>query len=136
MYPTLRTFVLVLAGCTWQLLDGNENREPLARLVGFTSLGKLAVKCFLLSGYLNVQNWTQSPNIWRFLKKHILRIYPGFIVASLFCAFVAGTLGAEPHQYFEVFWYGGFVKSVALLRIPVVPDVFQGTPFPVINGSV
>lgn len=129
--------LLVILSHSTLLLDGNENREPLARLVGFTTFGKLAVECFfLLSGYLIVQSWAQSPNIWRFLKKRILRIYPGFIVASLFCAFVAGPLGAEPHQYFEAFWYGGFLRSVALLRIPIVPDVFKGTPFPVINGSV
>lgn len=129
--------LLVILSHSTLLLDGNENREPLARLVGFTSFGKLAVECFfLLSGYLIVQSWTQSPDRWRFLKKRILRIYPGFIVASLFCAFVVGPLGAEPHEYFEAFWYGRFFRSVALLRIPVVPDVFQGRPFPVINGSV
>lgn len=129
--------LLVILSHSPQLIDGNANREPLARLVGFTSLGKLAVECFfLLSGYLIVQSWTQSPKMWSFLKKRILRIYPGFIVASLFCAFVVGPLGAQPQKYFEAFWYGGFVKSLFFLKIPEVPDVFQGQPYPSINGSM
>lgn len=129
--------LLVLVSHSTLLLDGNENKEPLTRIISSTSCGKLAVECFfLLSGYLIVQSWEQSPKIWSFLKKRILRIYPGFIIASLFCAFVVGPLGAQPHQYFDAFWYGGFLRSVALLRIPLVPNVFEGQPFPVINGSV
>ena len=129
--------LLVILSHSPQLIDGNESREPLARLVEFTSLGKLAVECFfLLSGYLIVQSWVQSPQIGSFLKKRILRIYPGFVVASLFCAFVVGPLGAQPEQYFKTFWYGGFVKSVVFLKIPEVPDVFQGQPYPSVNGSM
>lgn len=129
--------LLVILSHSPQLIDGNENREPLARLVGFTSLGKLAVECFfLLSGYLIVQSWLQSPHIGSFLKKRILRIYPGFIVASFLCAFVVGPLGAHAEQYFSAFWYGGFVKSVFFLKIPEVPDVFQGQPYPSVNGSM
>lgn len=129
--------LLVILSHSPQLIDGNANREPLTKLVGFTSLGKLAVECFfLLSGYLIVQSWAQSPQMWSFLKKRILRIYPGFIFASLFCAFVVGPLGAQPQKYFEAFWYGGFVKSLFFLQIPEVPDVFQGQPYPSINGSM
>lgn len=135
----LRLFfaLLVILSHSTLLLDGNEDRELLTRLVGFTSFGQMAVEgFFLLSGYLIVQSWMQSPDMWSFLKKRILRIYPGFIMAALLCAFVVGPLGADPRQYFEKFWYGGFFRSVALLRIPVVPEVFQGRPFPIINGSV
>jgi len=129
--------LLVILSHSPQLIDGDESREPLTMLVGFTSLGKLAVECFfLLSGYLIVQSWVQSPHIWSFLKKRILRIYPGFIVASFLCAFVVGPLGAQPEQYFKAFWYGGFVKSVVFLNIPEVPAVFEGQPYPSVNGSM
>lgn len=120
-----------------QLIDGDASREPITRLVGFTSLGKLAVECFfLLSGYLIVQSWKQSPQAWTFLKKRILRIYPGFIVASVFCAFAVGPLGSQPKEYFANFWYGGFLKSVIFLHIPEIPPVFQGQPYPSVNGSM
>ena len=129
--------LLVILSHSPQLIDGNANREPLTRIVGFTSLGKLAVECFfLVSGYLILQSWAQSPQIWNFLKKRILRIYPGFLAASFFCAFIVGPLGAQPQKYFETFWYGGFIKSIFLLKIPEVPDVFQGQPYPSINGSM
>lgn len=129
--------LLVILSHAPQLIDGDSSREPLTKLIGFTSLGKLAVESFfLLSGYLIVQSWEQSPQIWNFLKKRILRIYPGFIVASIVCAFIVGPLGAQPKEYFQNFWYSGFLKSVIFLGIPEIPAVFQGQPYPSVNGSM
>ena len=120
-----------------ELADGNRNREILTRFFHTMSFGEVAVGgFFLLSGYLIVQSWLSSPQILEFLKKRVLRIYPAFIVATLVSAFVVGPLAADPIRYFSSFWLGGLIKSLLRLEAPVTPDVFLGTPYPVVNGAM
>lgn len=128
---------LVLVSHSSELIDGNRGREPLTRMFGTYSLGDLAVSgFFLLSGYLIMQSWDAQPYGWPFLKKRILRIYPGFIVASLICAFVVGPLGAIPVDYFDSFDPSAFFSGLLFLQKPVVPAVFAGQPYPVLNGAL
>lgn len=129
--------LLVIVSHSPELTDGDRHREILTMIFDSVSFGEVAVDgFFLLSGYLIVQSWDSQPHAWSFLKKRILRIYPGFLVASAVCAFIVGPLGAEPQQYFRSFWPGGFVKGCLFLESPVVPDVFQGQPYPTINGAM
>lgn len=129
--------LLVLLSHAPELRDGNRSREILTLIFHTISFGEFAVDgFFLLSGYLIVQSWCSEPAILPFLKKRILRIYPGFIVASLVCAFVVGPIAAEPSGYFSQFWLTGFAKGMALLQSPVVPAVFAGTPYPNVNGAM
>lgn len=129
--------LLVLLAHSPELVDGDRRREPLTALFGTLSFGEFAVDCFfLLSGYLIVQSWLAAPHAATYLRKRVLRIYPGFVVASLLCAFVVGPLGADPAAYAAQFWPGGFVTGVALLQTPVVPPVFAGQPHASINGSM
>lgn len=104
---------------------------------GTISCGEFAVDgFFLLSGYLIMQSWDSKPQAWEFLKKRLLRIYPGFIVASLICAFLVGPLGSEPTAYFSAFDEANFVRALLFLDIPAIPPVFEGTPYANINGSM
>ena len=91
---------------------------------------------FLLSGYLIMQSWDAQPAAWPFLKKRLLRIYPGFIVASLLCAFIVGPLASVPSEYFVAFDTANFMHGVLLLAIPSIPRVFDGTPYAFVNGSM
>ena len=128
---------LVILSHSFELVDGNGHREILRRIFGTVTFGELAVDgFFLLSGFLIVQSWSRTPNLLDFLQKRALRIYPGFIVASLVCAFAVGPLGSDPHRYFAQFHLLRFLEGVLLLRIPLVPPVFQGQPYPSINGSM
>lgn len=129
--------VLVILSHSFELVDGNRSRELLTWVFGTLSFGEFAVDgFFLLSGYLIVQSWESSPRPSRFLKKRALRIYPGFIVASLVSAFIVGPLGADAAQYFSAFQGWGFVRDVVLLRVPFVPPVFQGQPSAYVNGPM
>jgi peptidoglycan/LPS O-acetylase OafA/YrhL len=129
--------LLVLVSHAPELADGNRNREILTRLFHTMSFGEVAVGgFFLLSGYLIIQSWLSCPEIFQFLKKRVLRIYPAFIVATLVSAFVVGPLAADPVQYFSTFWLGGFLKSLLLLDTPTTPQVFFGTPYPIVNGAM
>jgi peptidoglycan/LPS O-acetylase OafA/YrhL len=129
--------LLVIFGHSPELIDGNRHREWLTRIFGTVSFGELAVDgFFLLSGYLIMQSWDSQPQAWAFLKKRLLRIYPGFIVASVTCAFIVGPLASVPSQYFGAFDAAGFMTGLLLLDIPVVPPVFEGSPYANINGAM
>ncbi len=129
---------LVLLSHSPELKDGNRHREILTRLFHTVSFGEVAVTgFFLLSGYLIVQSWQHNPNIFDFLKKRALRIYPGFIVASIVCVFVVGPLGATvASDYLSQFNFLRLIKNIVLLRSPDSPPIFQGHPWPHLNGSM
>jgi peptidoglycan/LPS O-acetylase OafA/YrhL len=111
--------------------------DPVGARLGMTSLGQLAVDgFFLISGYLITQSWLADPSVKRFLAKRVLRIYPAFIVASILSVFVAGPLGAVPHQYFAELDIARVVRGLMLLQIPPTPRVFAGTSVPLANGAV
>lgn len=129
--------ILVIFSHSFELLDGNRKNEILTKIFHTISFGDLSVDgFFLLSGYLIVKSWNTNPNIWQFLKKRILRIYPGFIAASLICAFIVGPLGSESDQYYLHFETGSFLKNMALLNRPFIPSVFSGQPYAEVNGSM
>lgn len=129
--------LLVIFGHAPELIDGNRHREWLTAIFGTISFGELAVDgFFLLSGYLIMQSWDAQPQAWPFLKKRLLRIYPGFIIASLICAFVVGPLASDPSTYFSAFDGADFLRGLLLLDIPAVPPVFNGTPYSIVNGAM
>ena len=58
-------------------------------------LGGIAVDgFFLISGYLIFKSFSQCSSTSIYLKKRILRIYPGFIAASIFCIFAIVPLAS------------------------------------------
>lgn len=119
-----------------ELIDGNRNREVLTQIFHSLSFGQLAVDgFFLLSGYLIVQSWESAPQVWYFLQKRILRIYPAFILAALVCVFIVGPLGAaSTGEYFSQFSINGFVVDVLLLKLRS-PDTFLGSHYALVNKA-
>lgn len=92
---------------------------------------------FLLSGFLIVQSWQRKPRLGPYLKKRALRIYPGFIAASLVSALVVGPLAAtEVRTYFEQFEPWVFLDGLVQLQRPVTPPVFAGLSRPEVNGAM
>lgn len=129
--------LLVMLSHSPELVDGNRSRELLTRMFGTLSFGELAVDSFfLLSGYLILQSWHSDPQPWPFLKKRLLRIYPGFIAAALVCAFLVGPLAADPFQYFADLDMSKLVGSITLLQLPAIPPVFSGRSNAFVNGSM
>ena len=103
-------------------------------------LGHLAVYgFFVISGYLVTMSWQRSLGIWDYLKKRILRIYPGFVIVSLFCALIVGPLAADNTA---AYWYQlgteglSFFPRLILLDL-TVPPVFMHMPVSgAMNGSL
>lgn len=119
------------------------DREPLAWLTRqqiYT--GSLAVSSFFfISGLLVSKSWDSSKNVWDYLLKRMLRIYPGYVGVLLFAACIAGPLCAgNISDYFHdksVFIY--VAKNLRLLGFytDYLPGTFLKSVFPTHpNGSL
>lgn len=130
--------LMVILSHSTEVIDGDRHREPLTRLFGTSqSAGSLAVTgFFLLSGYLIVKSWDRFPRPVPYLAKRVLRIYPGFIVASLATAFVfpamvVDSMSAYLHEI-DPLQYGA---TLIFLLAPTLPQFFPA-PHPDPNGPM
>jgi peptidoglycan/LPS O-acetylase OafA/YrhL len=129
---------LVIVSHCPELLDGNRHREPLTQLFHTMSSGEVGVNgFFLLSGYLIVNSWVRRPQAWSYLSSRVLRILPGFAVATLACALVFAPIGGGP-GYFKALNWPELTLGIAKLSLPKVPPVFPEQVFVDvgINGSL
>jgi peptidoglycan/LPS O-acetylase OafA/YrhL len=97
-----------------RLLDGDNHREIVQRLFGIRSemgygSGDLAVDGFLaMSGYFTAATWARSGGWLNYLRNRVLRIYPGFVVASV--------LSQTAFVFVAVRGLGPWVHEIALRR--------------------
>ncbi|CAN5409569.1 acyltransferase [soil metagenome] len=122
------------------IYQGKDFFEPLFWLTNKQlTLGTFAVNSFfIISGFLVLQSWYYSKGIFDFLKKRILRIYPGFIVVCLACAFVFGPLGNGNMQhpfgdykaYISVVNFRYLFYTTSHLLPPFLPETFLSLPMP------
>jgi peptidoglycan/LPS O-acetylase OafA/YrhL len=127
---------LVIVSHAPELKFGDRTQETLSGLFGTISFGELAVQgFFILSGFLIVKSWQEKPKVLHYLVSRTLRIYPGFIACSFFCAFILGPFyGAQ--NYLEVFELKKFLKGLVGLSPPIIPKVFENSHYPDINGAM
>jgi peptidoglycan/LPS O-acetylase OafA/YrhL len=135
----LRLFfaLLVILSHSVEWKYGDKLHEPLMKIFGTLSFSDVAVNgFFLLSGYLIVQSWLREPILSSYLKKRALRVYPGFMIANLLSVFVVVPFIADAHLYFSRFEMGIFLRSLILLQLPDVPNMFAGASYPFVNAPV
>lgn len=148
-FTLLRLFaaLAVLYGHSYALtLGARGGEDPISHLlIGFwgESLPSLAVDLFFVtSGFLVTASYLQRDNLIAFIEARALRIYPGLIVAILFCVFVVGaSVTAEPiAQYLKSPLTWSYIKYNSLLIYGIqfkLPSVFINNPFPIsVNGSL
>lgn len=118
---------------------GSASTDPLD---GFTfgqeDLGHVAV-CgfFALSGCLVTASWLSSDGAVSYFRKRVLRIYPGFVVAWLVCAFVVLPLsGIAWADYVAMIRPGYWAVKIALLRNFGGISAFPGNPQHALNTSL
>lgn len=123
------------------LVTGNFQREPLVRLTGdFLDLGKLGVRIFFtISGYLITKSMFRQSSLSSFVWARFLRIFPGLLATSLFCAFVIGPICTTlpAHEYFASGKPYNFVWLLTTLHVfnNYLPGVFLSNPFPNLVNS-
>ena len=111
------------------LCYGNKNSN------WFIALNGVAI-FFVISGFLITRSWFDNPNIFAFLKKRILRIFPALIAVVLFTALVLGPLVTTLplKEYFTDSAFFNYFKNIFLYEIyHLLPGVFQSNP---LNTSV
>jgi peptidoglycan/LPS O-acetylase OafA/YrhL len=118
----------VLCAHSYFIAEGHHAGDPLANIcLNQITLGSLAVNAFFaISGFLVAQSWDRCRGIIDFLRRRVLRIYPGYVIACIFIAAIAGPFGAPSFaQYRAEFRLDAFIESVALLRQPIIPHTFM-----------
>ncbi len=121
-----------------------QDLEPLLVLSrSQSSIGTVSLWVFfIISGYLITQSFVRSPDPFRFLWARFLRIFPGLLVALLFCAVCLGPLvtSAPLASYFGNSDTFSFVWQQFALYGPTnspLPGVFSHLPVPGrVNGSL
>ena len=126
---------------------GKIDPEPLWRLSRHQlGVGTLALNFFfVISGFLVLQSWAHSKGGLDFLKKRILRIYPGFTVVCLLGALLFGPMGngslANLFPSIVDYWkdidFHKLATSTVLLLPPELPETLKQAPCPNdINTSI
>jgi len=130
----------VIFSHSFPLLTGNEKAEPMAWLTnGDLTFGAFALGGFFaLSGYLVLHSWLKSKDVVDYLRKRLLRIYPGFVAACLVCVVVFGPLACTKLSvFFEHLHLRRVLGQSLILHEPVITGIPRDIPGAnVFNGSL
>jgi peptidoglycan/LPS O-acetylase OafA/YrhL len=130
---------LVIVSHSPVLIDQNESREILFQITGSYTFGRLAVDgFFLISGYLICQSYESSKTLFSYLAKRALRIYPAFIVCTLFCLYIFLPLTGNSHllKTIDFFTESKYLLKSLALSTPYIEGVSLNSNVKIINGSV
>ena len=114
--------------------------QPEITIFPHLSVGTFAVFVFFsISGFLISASWRSDPQVWRFVAKRFLRIWPGFAVVTLLAAFVMGPLVSiySMEEYFSSPRLYHYLHNLRMSIQYDLPGVFQTNPYPhAVNGSM
>ncbi len=129
---------LVVFSHSYPLGEGHELREPLRKLTGQTTLGGLSVYCFfIISGFLIAASWERRKTVGQFLKKRVLRIYPGFIIANAVGVFLVAPMAADSAIGNALVSLQQFAWDCMRLQGIQLPDtLFPQNHLHAVNGSI
>ncbi|MBX9676196.1 MAG: acyltransferase [Methylotenera sp.] len=126
---------LVIVAHSAEILDQNRSREILSNIFGTITFGELAIDgFFLISGYLILKSFLSSSTLKSYLMKRVLRIYPGFIAASLFCIFVLIPLSGE--FYLVVNTSPQDLLSAVVRMLTLDTPQVKNTQYATLNGAM
>ncbi len=121
---------MVILAHSPEILDGNRSRELVTRIFGSTeSFGSLGVDgFFIISGFLVTRSWLSCDGVADYARRRILRIFPGFAVASMVCAFVVAPLFGAGTAALSPWRIASEMVRLPLLMAPHADGVFPGLP--------
>jgi peptidoglycan/LPS O-acetylase OafA/YrhL len=130
---------LVVYSHSFPLL-GYPGQEPFSRWSGYFSGGALGVAIFfVMSGYLVTVSQQNSANVFEFLSKRALRIFPALVVVVLLSLLVLGPLltTLPLSEYFRHQATREYLWNIALWVHFPLPGVFAELPHRgSVNGSL
>jgi peptidoglycan/LPS O-acetylase OafA/YrhL len=136
----LRFFLAALVLFSHSFHLTGSKAEPLTVFShGRTYFGEIAVDFFFaISGFLITRSWIYSKGPWDYLKKRILRIYPGYIVASLLTVGVFGlAAAADRGAYLHALHPVRFLLDLLRLhKMPMLPTYVHNPAPDDLNGSL
>lgn len=128
--------LLVVWSHSFAIWYGNEDGEWLSRLMGGVyNSGNVAVLAFFaISGFLITLSWQNSKSWLVYLKRRVLRIHPGYLVATTLCSLIVVPLYST-RDFADVtaseLW--GMVSNLGLRNYIIPSDAFRAGP---VNGSL
>jgi peptidoglycan/LPS O-acetylase OafA/YrhL len=135
LIKTVLALIVILVHCS--ILSQNENIYFLQKILDST----IAVKSFfMLSGYLVMGSYVNSPDILSYIKKRFMRIFPAYVFAIILCLFIGllvtnlnmkdFILNQKTHRYIiSNFVFLNFIQ-------PDLPGVFEENSVSTLNGSL
>lgn len=116
------------------------SQDPLHHLTGWETFGSLGLRIFFfMSGMLVTGSWCNASSTLAFVRKRVLRIFPGLAAAVLFCTLVIGPLSTvyTPVEYFAKEHTYRYLLNAFLPTIAYgLPGVFVVNPNHAVNGSL
>ncbi|WP_404711600.1 acyltransferase family protein [Sphingomonas sp. MMS24-J13] len=128
--------LLVVWSHSFALWFGDERDEWLSRLTaGVYNSGNIGVLAFFaISGFLITLSWERSAGAIAYLKRRVLRIYPGYLVAITLCSLVIVPAFSSRHfGYLTPAEWRGMVGNLLLRNYIIPSDAFHGSA---VNGSL
>jgi peptidoglycan/LPS O-acetylase OafA/YrhL len=135
LIKTVLALIVILVHCS--ILSQNENIYFLQKILDST----IAVKSFfMLSGYLVMGSYVNSPDICSYIKKRFMRIFPAYVFAIILCLFIGllvtnlnikdFILNQKTHRY--------IISNLVFLNFiqPDLPGVFEENSVSTLNGSL
>ena len=142
-YDFIRFFlaVLILYTHLYALYFGHGGDEWLFNITnGQFDIGVVVVDMFfLISGFLITMSWYNTPNLYYFASKRILRIVPGLLGVFVFMIFIIGPVLSNGFvDYFYQLSWSSVIHDVFNMSISTTTmnNIFIDLPVNVINGSL
>lgn len=128
---------LVIVSHSAEMLDGNRSRELLTQAFGTISFGEFAVDgFFIVSGYLVTASFVRRPKIFSYLWRRVIRIYPGFLAATLVCILLVAPLGGvDITRITPAGWKKLAIRALTLEPVNI-RGVFAGQPYASLNSAM
>lgn len=93
---------------------------------------------FALSGCLVSTSWQRTPQVRRFLRHRVARIFPALVLVVLVTVCVIGpiTTSVALEEYFRDTETWAYLSNLVLLAAYHLPGVFDANPIGTVNGSL
>ena len=122
-------------------LSGLPGSDLVTQWFRLDTSGGLGVAIFFsISGYLVAISMETSSSVLAFARRRVFRIYPGLLVACLFCVLVVGPLASDlavPDYFSNAASWHYMKTATGFENMLPLPGVFARNPFAfAVNGSL